>query len=747
MGNSMATVRRSAGALLTTCVLGSLLGFTAATVQGVTPAAPSASAAPAQGASYASLAAPCRAVDTRNQPAGRVAGATAPNAFGSRTFQVGGVGITGQGGAVGGCGIPETATAVELTVTVTGALATGFLRVAPNTGATPTATFLNFQAGVGISNTGTVTLSSAQPADLAVFNFSAAGTHVVIEVQGYFQGTGDQGFTSLGTPCRAVDTRNQTAGRVAGATGPNPFGTRGVRLAGSNVSGQGGVDGGCGIPTSATAVEATVTVTGALASGFLRITPAGLNTVPTATFLNFQAGISISNTGTLAITDGLEDLFLFNFSSAGAHVVIDIHGYFSPASTSGYSPLATPCRVVDSRSTTAGRVAGATNPNPFGRRNFQVGGFGFDGQGGAAGGCAVPETANAVELTVTVTGALSDGFLRLDPNSGTTPSATFLNYRSGVGISNTGTLPLSRVQPLDLAVFNFAAAGAHVVIEVQGFWSNTRPLTGGSSLSAGSFHTCVRVTGGALECWGYTGDGDPTSSAGGLLGNGLSTSSGTPVRVSGLGLTGAVQVDAGRNHSCARMATGQVRCWGQNTFGQLGNDTTTNSAAPVTVQGLTGIVDVTVGENHSCALNSSGTVFCWGSNGALQLGQEDATLTALVPVAVSGSVVGVSGVTGIEAGSKFTCVLTNNSGIRGASCWGADILDPTPAIILGRVFVDTTLRARTVGDLSLVDKIVDISAGRGHACVLLVDGTVRCWGLGDIVAEARTCHARLPVQA
>ncbi|MFM7063892.1 MAG: RCC1 domain-containing protein, partial [Actinomycetes bacterium] len=130
-------------------------------------------------------------------------------------------------------------------------------------------------------------------------------------------------------------------------------------------------------------------------------------------------------------------------------------------------------------------------------------------------------------------------------------------------------------------------------------------------------------------------------------------------------------------------------------------------------------------------LNSGGTVFCWGSNGALQLGQEDATLTALVPVAVSGNVVGVSGVTGIEAGSKFTCVLTNNSGIRGAGCWGADILDPTPAIVLGLVFVDKTLRARPVGDLSLVDKIVDISAGRGHSCALLVDGTVRCWGLGD----------------
>ncbi|MFM7062796.1 MAG: hypothetical protein ACKO04_04780, partial [Actinomycetes bacterium] len=69
-------------------LFGATLGPAVVVVEGFGPFAPDAAAAPAQGASYTSLAAPCRAVDTRNQTAGRVPGATAPNAFGSRTFQV-----------------------------------------------------------------------------------------------------------------------------------------------------------------------------------------------------------------------------------------------------------------------------------------------------------------------------------------------------------------------------------------------------------------------------------------------------------------------------------------------------------------------------------------------------------------------------------------------------------------------------------------------------------------------------------
>lgn len=170
----MGVAPRSVAVAASVAVVGSLLGFSAVVVEGVAPegtpvVAPAAAAAPVSGGlGYTSLAAPCRAVDTRapGVPGGDLtAGET-------RNFQMrGSTTFAGQGGSPSGCGVPDTAAAVEVSITaVTPAGANGFVRAFP-AGSSVNAAFLNYTVGRGITNTGTVALNTAWVNDLGIANF------------------------------------------------------------------------------------------------------------------------------------------------------------------------------------------------------------------------------------------------------------------------------------------------------------------------------------------------------------------------------------------------------------------------------------------------------------------------------------------------------------------------------------------------------------------------------------------------
>ena len=300
----------------------------------------------------------------------------------------------------------------------------------------------------------------------------AGSAHYVIDVQGYYVEPDDVPAGVAGSvyvpisPCRVVDTR----GGGGGVFAPNQQRSYQVGGGGASFAAQGGAAGGCGVPDGAAAVEASVTAVSPGGNGFFRAWPTGVP-APNATFLNFVQAQSITNTGAITLAPtGANDLTVKNFGGS-AHYVVDVQGYFvepdevpAGAVSSLYVPIA-PCRVVDTRGG-GGGIFGANQ-----QRSYQIGGGGaaFAGQGGAPGGCAVPDGAEAVEASVAALPSTVNGFFRAWPTGVAAPSATFLNYTRSQNITNTGAITLAPTGANDLTVKNFGGS-AHYVVDLQGYF-------------------------------------------------------------------------------------------------------------------------------------------------------------------------------------------------------------------------------------------------------------------------------------
>ena len=241
--------------------------------------------------------------------------------------------------------------------------------------------------------------------------------------------------------------------------------------------------------------------------------------------------------------------------------------------------------------------------------------------------------------------------------------------------------------------------------DVSGLTSGVAAVAAGPS----SLHTCALTSGGGVMCWGSNFSGD--------LGDGTTTARATPVAVVGLG-SGVTSLSVGNTHSCAVLTGGAVKCWGGNTYGQLGDGTTVDRLTPVAVVGLPGpVTRVTAGVNHSCAVTASGSAMCWGDNSAGQLG--DGTMASrLTPAAVSGL---TSGVTEVAASYRYTCALLASGGVK---CWGLNTS--------GQLGDGTTATRVTAADVTgLTSGVTAVAAGEHHACAVMASGGVKCWGAND----------------
>lgn len=257
----------------------------------------------------------------------------------------------------------------------------------------------------------------------------------------------------------------------------------------------------------------------------------------------------------------------------------------------------------------------------------------------------------------------------------------------------------------------------------------TQGVANMTGIAAGGNHMCGLDGPGNVFCTGYNGYGQ--------LGNNTTSNQKEPVQVLGVGGVGVIagisSVTAGQNFSCGGTTTGNVYCWGLNTNGQLGINSTTNKHTPVEVLGVSGvgnlsnIVSVVSGATFSCALSAAGNVYCWGYNGYGQLGIGNTTQQKEpVEVAGVGGVGKLSNIVAISAGYLHVCAI---SAAGNTYCWGYNAY--------GQLGNNSTTQQKLPvevlgvggsGDLSTVQSI---ATGGYHTCALTAAGYVYCWGYNN----------------
>jgi alpha-tubulin suppressor-like RCC1 family protein len=244
-----------------------------------------------------------------------------------------------------------------------------------------------------------------------------------------------------------------------------------------------------------------------------------------------------------------------------------------------------------------------------------------------------------------------------------------------------------------------------------------------TEIAAGYVHTCALLATGNIKCWGYNANGQ--------LGIGNNIDSSIPIEITGGALAGktVTQIAAGAGvHTCALLSDATIACWGGNGFGQLGTSDTAERNIPVAITGgaLAGktITQIAVGGGHSCALFSDSTVACWGNNLLGQLGIGNYS-DSHIPVAVTGGALDGKTVTQISAGSQHTCALLSDATI---ACWGANNDGQLGTGITSR---DINVPVAVSEGSNAGHTVTRITASGYHTCAVLSDGTVSCWGRNE----------------
>ena len=146
-----------------------------------------------------------------------------------------------------------------------------------------------------------------------------------------------------------------------------------------------------------------------------------------------------------------------------------------------------------------------------------------------------------------------------------------------------------------------------------------------TAISAGNYHTCARLASSEIRCWGRGDEGQ--------LGNNAFADSSTPVDTQND--LNAAEITSGGFHSCLRSQFGSVRCWGRGDHGQIGNGGLANVGSPVQASIVSTVMALDAGRSHTCGLLQNGTLQCWGYDEFGQLG-DAGTANSPLPVVARG---------------------------------------------------------------------------------------------------------------
>lgn len=239
------------------------------------------------------------------------------------------------------------------------------------------------------------------------------------------------------------------------------------------------------------------------------------------------------------------------------------------------------------------------------------------------------------------------------------------------------------------------------------------------AIAAGDAHTCAIRSGGSVWCWGLNAEGQLGTAEGDFF------DAITPEQVPNV--SSANSICASMVHTCVTTSSG-VYCWGENLSNQLGPNGGDNDMldAAVEVPGanITGASMIACGDGHTCAV-AGGRAVCWGENGSGQLGDDSTTETA-TPTTVDG----LAGVVAIAASIDHTCAVTDSE----VHCWGSngftDFTMGGDLTINGKIGQPATVENAQTPQLVDVANPLTISTGDNASCATTT-GQTFCWGEGD----------------
>ena len=254
-------------------------------------------------------------------------------------------------------------------------------------------------------------------------------------------------------------------------------------------------------------------------------------------------------------------------------------------------------------------------------------------------------------------------------------------------------------------------------------------IPAGASLkqvATGGNFACVLASNNKMYCWGGNSYGQ--------LGDNTTTQRKTPVEVQQGAIPSAAtikQIFAGPNNMCALTNDGKLYCWGYNLVGALGDGTTTNKLVPTAVSQGTmpagAIVrQVSMSTTVTCAtITTSVDLYCWGTGGYGQLGNNGYS-SSYTPSVVSRGVMpaGVA-IEQVAVGDTHVCALLSNNGLY---CWGTNGN--------GQIGDGSTTKriAPTAVSLGVIPSSVSIRqvvSGGSYSCAL-ASNKVYCWGRNDV---------------
>jgi len=222
-------------------------------------------------------------------------------------------------------------------------------------------------------------------------------------------------------------------------------------------------------------------------------------------------------------------------------------------------------------------------------------------------------------------------------------------------------------------------------------------------------HSCFRQ-GPAIACWGYNEFGQTGQNLR------VPPAYDDPAQINGSWATIAV----GSFATCAITTTGSVQCFGSGSLGALGNGMFTDSQEPVAVSLPTpsSFTRLALGFHFGCALGPTSGLACWGNNSNGQLGDQS-TITRPTPVSIPPPTANASWIA-LAVGRVHTCAIQRLGTAQTLWCWG----DNTG----GQLGIGTFQEERFPMQVGTDDDWAEVHAGEAHTCAAKLDGTVWCWG-------------------